>query len=110
MYEKAAASDPAIFEEYRWSKTTVTIKRKACREYLRLWALAAVQGSRQDFEDEVFGQESHNKKRRIGADCETADGVEESQAASASAIGVDEQQPESASAAAPYCQPASEDM
>ena len=98
MYEKTAASDPTTFDVW-WSKAGVTIKRKACREYLSLWALAAVQGSRQDFEDEVVGQESPSKKRRIGARCETAvaashpaNGVEESQAASASAIGVDEQE------------------
>ena len=102
MYEKTAASDPTTFDVF-WSKATVPIKRKACREYLRLWSLAAVQGSRQEFEDEFNYQESHNKKRRSGADCETAvaashpaNGVEESQAASASAIGVDEQQPENA--------------
>ena len=103
MYEKTAASDPTTFDVY-FCKTTVTIKRKACREYLRLWALAAVQGSRQDFEDEVVYQESPNKKRRIGADCETA------VAASHPANGVEESQAASASAAAPYCQPASEDM
>ena len=94
-----------------WSKANVTIKRKVCREYLRLWGLAAVQGSRHAFEDEIFFQESPNKKRRVGADCETAvaashpaNGIEESQASqaavAASQAAVAASQAASASAAA----------
>ena len=77
MYEKVAASDPNIFDRF-WSRATVPIKRKASPEYLRLWALAAVQGSRQAFEDEVFDQ--RDKKRRI------ADGFE-SQESHAADVG-----------------------
>ena len=55
MYEKVVESDPNNFGRF-WSKVNATIKRKASREYLRLWAIAAVAGSRQAFEDEVFLQ------------------------------------------------------
>ena len=55
MYEKVAESDPDSFGRF-WSNSNATIKRKASREYLKLWAIAAVAGSRQAFEDEVFLQ------------------------------------------------------
>ena len=104
MYEKTAASDPTTFDVF-WSKTTVTIKRKARREYLRLWAIAAVAGSRQAFEDEVFLQ-SPNKQsiadRADGGDesqeSQAADGVEESQSQEAQSEDVGDESQESLAA------------
>ena len=103
MYEKVAASDPTSFPLF-YSMATAAMKRKACCEYLTLWARAAVQGSRQDFEDEVLNhhgqqlslalagdpsdevssQESPSKKPNIGEHCDTT--VAASQAASAAAV------------------------
>ena len=71
MYDKAAESDPKTFFEF-WSRASLSLRRKACREYLRLWALAAVQGRRKDFEDEVRSQEvCHDETGRADeSDCE----------------------------------------
>ena len=103
MYEKVAASDPTSFPLF-YGMATAAMKRKACCEYLLLWARAAVQGSRQDFEDEVLNdhgqqlslafagdpsdevssQESPSKKPKICEHCDTT--VAASQAASAAAV------------------------
>ena len=86
MYEKVAASDPDNFDVF-WSKTTATIRRKASCEYFKLWAIAAVAGTRQALEDEVF---LHAPSKQRIADsaavagsrqqAEATDGVEESHA------------------------------
>ena len=104
MYEKVAEPDPNNFERF-WSKANATIKRKASRAYLRLWAIAAVAGSRQAFEDDVFLQ-SPNKQsiadRADGGDesqeSQATDGVEESQSQEAQAEDVGDESQESLAA------------
>ena len=104
MYEKVAESDPNNFGRF-WSKANAATKRKASREYLRLWAIAAVAGSRQAFEDEVFLQ-SPNKQsiadRADGGDesqeSQAANGVEESQSQEAQAEDVSDESQESLAA------------
>ena len=85
MYDKAAASDPTSFPLF-YCMATQTMKRKACFEYLRLWALAAVQGSRQDFQDEVLnrhaGDPSDEVSSHAGQVVVTAREVEEPRASS----------------------------
>ena len=85
MYEKVAASDPTSFPLF-YSMVTAAMKRKACCEYLTLWALAAVQGSRQDFEDEVLnhhaGDPSDEVSSHAGQVVVTAREVEEPRASS----------------------------
>ena len=63
MYEKVAESDPSILDNVFWSKANGSHKRKASHAYLRLWALAAVAGDRQSFEDDLCLQTP--KKSRI---------------------------------------------
>ena len=93
MYEKVAESDPNNFGRF-WSNTTATIKRKASREYFRLWAIAAVAGSRQAFEDEVFLQ-SPNKQSIADRADEVSD---ESQSQEAQAEDVSDESQESLAA------------
>lgn len=85
MYEKAASSDPPSFPLF-YCMATAAMKRKACCEYLTLWALAAVQGSRQDFEDEVLnhhaGDPSDEVSSHAGQVVVTAREVEEPKASS----------------------------
>ena len=85
MYEKVAASDPTTFPLF-YCLATAAMKRKACCEYLTLWALAAVQGSRQDFEDEVLnhhaGDPSDEVSSHAGQVVVTAREVEEPRASS----------------------------
>jgi hypothetical protein len=85
MYEKVAASDPTSFPLF-YSMATAAMKRKACCEYLTLWARATVQGSRQDFEDEVLnhhaGEPSDEVSSHAGQVVVTAREVEEPRASS----------------------------
>ena len=85
MYEKVAASDPTSFPLF-YCMATAAMKRKACCEYLTLWALAAVQGSRQDFGDEVLknhaGDPSDEVSSHAGQVVVTAREVEEPRASS----------------------------
>ena len=77
MFEKVVESNPTTFDVV-FSKANMTIKRKACLEYLRLWALAAIQGSRKDSEDDVDHLHSFKQQR---LDNGTAESLPESQAA-----------------------------
>ena len=67
MYEKVAESDPSILGNVFWSKANGSHKRKASHAYLRLWALAAVAGDRQTFEDDLFLQTPKKPRIAYGA-------------------------------------------
>ena len=49
VFDKLAEKDDAYAY---WSKASSALKRKACREYLKLWCVATTDGSRHQFEAE----------------------------------------------------------
>ena len=68
------------------------MKRKACRQYLELWCVATIDGSRHEFEDEWGGEINAKQIRKIDIDCQTA--VAASQPATAgAAASEDSEQP-----------------
>ena len=90
IFEKVA--EKVHLDDYcYWSKANSALKRKACREYLKLWCVATIEFSRHEFEDE-WGGPSPAKKRKIDIDCQTA--VAASQPATAgAAASEDNEQP-----------------
>jgi hypothetical protein len=66
VYEKVA--EHAHVDQY-WSKSCVSMRRKACRAFLALWCDAVVDGTQRDFEAE-WGAPA--KRQKIDTDDQAA--------------------------------------